>query len=68
MTSRENREYVKKMCDNIPAFIEKYRDISDLGLKWDFIKMEIKSFTVQYSKRKARSETDKEKQLPDKTE
>ena len=26
--------------------------------------MEIKSFTVQYSKRKARSEKDKEKQLP----
>ena len=32
-------------------------------LKWDVIKMEIKSFTVQYSKRKARSEKDKEKQL-----
>ena len=53
----------KKMCENIPAFIEKYRDVSDLGLKWDVIKMEIRSFTVQYSKRKASSEKDKEKQL-----
>ena len=51
------------MCENIPAFIEKCRDASDLGLKWDVIKMEIRSFTVQYSKRKARSEKDKEKQL-----
>ena len=59
----EDKEYVKKMCENIPAFIEKYRDVSDLGLKWDVIKMEIRSFTVQYSKRKARSEKDKEKQL-----
>ena len=51
------------MCENIPAFIEKYRDVSDLGLKWDVIKMEIRSFTVQYSKRKARLEKDKENQL-----
>ena len=29
----EDKEYVKKMCENIPAFIEKYRDVSDLGLK-----------------------------------
>ena len=60
----EDKGYVEKMCDNIPAFIEKYRDVSDLGLKWDVIKMEIKSFTVQYSKREARLEKDKEKQLP----
>ena len=51
------------MCENIAAFLEKYRDVSDLGLKWDVIKMEIRSFTVQYPKRKARSEKDKENQL-----
>ena len=51
------------MCENIPVFEEKYTDVSDLGLKWDVIKMEIRSFTVQYSKRKARSEKDKAKQL-----
>ena len=59
----EDKEYVKKMCENIPAFIEKYKDVSDLGLKWDVIKMEIRSFTVQYSKRKAKLEKDKENQL-----
>jgi len=51
------------MCENIPAFIEKYRDVSDFSLKWDVIKMEIRGFTMQYSKRQARSEKDKENQL-----
>ena len=59
----EDKEYVEKLCANIPAFIEKYKDVTDLGLKWDVIKMEIRSFTVQYSKRRARSEKDEEKQL-----
>ena len=54
----EDKEYVKKMCENIPVFEEKYKDVSDLGLKWDVIKREIRCFTVQYSKRKARSEKD----------
>ena len=34
-----------------------------LGLKWDVIKMEIRSFTLQYSRKKARIERDKEKDL-----
>ena len=59
----EDKEYVEKMCVNIPALIEKYKDVTDLGLKWDVIKMEIRGFTLQYSKRRARSEKDQEKQL-----
>ena len=51
------------MYESISAFIEKYKDVTDLGLKWDVIKMKIRSFTVQYSKRRARSEKDKENQL-----
>ena len=51
------------MHQNIPAFIEKHRDVLDLGLKWDVIKMEISGFTTQYSKRRARLEKDKENQL-----
>ena len=38
----EDKEYVEKMRQNIPAFIEKHRDVLDLGLKWDVIKMEIR--------------------------
>ena len=52
----EDKEYVEKMCVNIPALIEKYKDVTNLGLKWDVMKMEIRGFTVQYSKRRARSE------------
>ena len=56
----EDKEYVEKMHQSIPAFIEKHRDVLDLGLKWDVIKTEIRGFTMQYSKRKARLEKDKE--------
>ena len=59
----EDKEYVENMRQNIPAFIEKHRDVLDLGLKWDVIKMEIRGFTMQYSKRRARLEKDKENQL-----
>ena len=58
-----NASLLEKMCVNIPALIEKYKDVTDLGLKWYVIKMEIRGFTVQYSKRRARSEKDQEKQL-----
>ena len=59
----EDKEYVEKMRQNIPAFIEKHKDVLDPGLKWDVIKMEIRGFTMQYSKRWARLEKDKENQL-----
>ena len=43
---------------NISIFREKYNDVTDFGLKWewDVIKMEIRSFILQYSKKKARRE------------
>ena len=53
----------KKMSQNIQAFIKKHKDVLDLGLKWDVIKMEIRSFTMQYSKRRATLEKDKENNL-----
>ena len=51
------------MQENILSFREKYNDVTDLGLKWDVIKMKIRSFTLQYSNKKARIERDKEKEL-----
>ena len=59
----EDEKYVKEMRKNISCFREKYNAVTDLGLKWDVIKMEIRSFTLQYSKKKARIERDKEKDL-----
>ena len=41
----------------------KYPYIEDKGLKWDVIKMEIRSFTISYSKRLARMRKDSEKIL-----
>ena len=48
---------------NLPSFKEKYKEIHDFGLKWDLIKMEIRGFTLQYSKRKAKKYRDEEKSL-----
>ena len=45
------------------SFIEKYRDVEDLGLKWDLVKMEIRGFTVKFSKTKARKRRDDESSL-----
>ena len=59
----EDERYVKEMRKNISCFREKYNAVTDLGLKWDVIKMEIRSFTLQYSKKKARIERENEKDL-----
>ena len=59
----EDEKCVKEMRENILSFREKYNDVTDLGLKWNVVKMEIRSFTLRYSKKKARIERDKEKEL-----
>ena len=46
--------YTYKLRENIILFKNKYCDIDDVGLKWDLIKMEIRGFTVKYSKVKAK--------------
>ena len=38
----------------IPNFRKKYSNVEDLTLKWDLIKMEIRGFTIKYSKNKAK--------------
>ncbi len=58
--------YIAALRENIPNFREKYSDITNLGLKWDLFKMEIRGFTVKYSKQKAKVNKDKEKSLQEK--
>ena len=41
-------EYVRKMKSLIKEKIDEY-DMSDLGLKWDLIKMDIRNFTIPYT-------------------
>ena len=55
--------YITALKMNLPSFKEKYKEIQDLGLKWDLIKMEIRGFTLQYSKRKPKKFRDEEKYL-----
>lgn len=45
---------------------EKYKDIEDKGLKWDLIKIEIRSFSITYAKRKARQKKNIEKEFQNK--
>jgi len=59
----EDESYTAALRENILTFKAKYADLTDSGLKWDLIKMEIRGFTVKYSKRKAKRTRDKEKAL-----
>ena len=59
----KDEKYISAIKLNIPIFKKKYEETQDLGLKWDLIKMEIRGFTIQYSKRKAKKHRDEEKIL-----
>ncbi|KAL9964006.1 hypothetical protein ACROYT_G027573 [Oculina patagonica] len=59
----KDEKYISAIKLNIPIFKKKCEETQDLGLKWDLIKMEIRGFTIQYSKRKAKKHRDEEKIL-----
>ena len=50
----QDEAYVSKLHTELEWFKQKYIDIDDQSLRWDLIKMEIRGFTVKYSKNKAR--------------
>ena len=50
----EDLEYVDKLLENLPLFTSKYSDVQDLSLEWDLIKMEIRGFSIKFSKIKAK--------------
>ena len=54
----EDDEYTEKLIFRIPHFINKYQDLVDKGLLWELIKMEIRVFTISYSKQKAKMKKD----------
>ena len=62
----EDNRYVSQLRENILEFKSKYETVEDLGLRWDLIKMEIRGFTVKYTKIKARRRRDEEKILQNK--
>ena len=56
----EDDVYTEKLMFKIPHFINKYQDLEDNGLLWELIKMEIRAFTISYSKQKAKMKKDYE--------
>ena len=59
----EDDDYVSKLRESVEEFKQKYADVDDLGLKWDLIKMEIRGFTIKYSKIKAKKRETEESTL-----
>ena len=62
----EDEVYINKLRENIILLQNKYFDIDDSGLKWDLIKMEIRGFTIKYSKPKAKKTKNEERLLQNK--
>ena len=49
----EDKEYTTKILELYPQLREKYHYVNDQQLFWELIKMEIRSTTISFSKRKA---------------
>ena len=59
----DDHDFVDQLNNMIPAYKNKYNYLTDEGLYWDMIKMEMRGFCVQYSKRKNRERRNIEKDL-----
>ena len=46
----DDEDFTSAIRESLPDFKDKYADLDDLGLKWDLIKMDIRGFTIKYSK------------------
>lgn len=57
-----DHEYVNKIKTLVSTKIDEY-DITDLGFKWDLIKMDIRNFTVPYCTHKRREAKKRETEL-----
>ena len=60
--------YVEKIKPIITESAEKYKNMSDKGLVWELIKLEIRNFTIPYCIDKKRKETAYENELKKKVE
>ena len=59
----EDQTFDKEMTDLLTNIKDKLKDIQQPGIQWEMIKMEIRSLSIQYSKNKARSRKNEEKEL-----
>ena len=59
----EDKNFVEQLSTKIPSFIQQYQEVSDKGLLWELIKMEIRAFTMNFAKQKAKNQRDYELEL-----
>ena len=59
----KHKYFVNLITFIYPDIIKKYSDLEDPKLKWELIKMEIRSLTICYAKNKARKSREIENQL-----
>ena len=55
--------YLQMITTQIPEFVSKYQELTDKGLLWDLIKIEIRASTIIFVKRKAKQRRSEEKEL-----
>ena len=61
-----DKDYTEMISKKIPEFASKYHEVTDKGLLWEMIKMEIRAAIILFSKRKAKENRDEERKLLEK--
>ena len=56
-----NKDYTELISKKVPEFASKYHEVTDKGLLWEMIKMEISAATIIFSKRKAKENREEER-------
>jgi len=60
----DDEEYVKDITESIPIWLAQgHEELSNYRCIWDWLKYNVRTRTIQYSKRKARERKEKEKRL-----
>ena len=50
----EDRNFVEEVATKIPGFINQYQGVVDKGLLWELVNMEIRAYTINFSKQRAK--------------
>ena len=59
----EDKNFVEQVTTKIPGFINQYQGVVDKGLLWELVKMEIRAYTINFSKHRAKQQKNVEAEL-----
>ena len=59
----EDKNFVEQVSTKIPGFINQYQGVADKGLLWELVKMEIRAYTINFSKQRAKRQKNDEAEL-----